>query len=459
MLTEQTKTLQEIENNYDVLQITYRNISLWAVLRINLADVLNEKTIGVRERGEASFAVLKTLLKSLFYFNPFKIFKKYDIWLFDAAEQRKLFENKAILRNSGAVPEHFEKTLVIESPFPKFHANKKQIFDKNVVSTALFYFLTFVFESYFRLISLKFNGEPVLKQINSAYHLCFDYKSTFYRFWAQYRAMSFLLKITKKPKVAVLICPSTKMGFVLAFKQKNIKVVEIQHGVINKNHPAYNSYYANSQYFPDEIYVFGDTEKQIFEQENKCFINPKFVYPVGNYFLEKIKNTPIPNLFAEQRKQYEVIVVVAGQEYVENQLFNFLNQAAKINNKLFFAYIPRIEKDYTQFIKATNIGIFNGSIHEFITSGDIHATICSTACLEANYLGKTNVFINLDNYARLYYEPVFQSTAGAYFAETPEEFVSLIVAHWQEKIVANPMFYADNHEEKIQKLIQRHLKA
>jgi hypothetical protein len=269
--------------------------------------------------------------------------------------------------------------------------------------------------------------------------------------------MSLILKITKKPKLVAMVCPSTKMGFVLAFKQKNIKVIEIQHGVINKNHQAYNSIYENPQYCPNEIYVYGNIEKQVFEQELKAFINPKYVYPIGNYFLEKIKNTPILNLFAEQRKQYEIIVVIAGQEYVENQLFKFLNQAAEMNKNIFFAYIPRIEKDYSQLIKASNMGVFNGNIYECIKAGDVHATICSTTCLEANYLRKVNIFINIDNYARFYYETVFQPNSGAYFSETPSEFVSLIVAHHTEKQIAHPMFYANNHEEKIKNLIQKHL--
>ena len=83
MLTELTKILQTIENKHDVVQIKYRDISLWAVMRIYLADAINEKTTGISRRGEASVSVFKTLFKSLFYFNPLKIFKKYDIMCVD----------------------------------------------------------------------------------------------------------------------------------------------------------------------------------------------------------------------------------------------------------------------------------------------------------------------------------------------------------------------------------------
>ena len=459
MLTELTKTLHEIEKKFDSSQLMYRDISLWAVFRIYLADVLNEKYIGVTERGEPSRTALFRLIRSFFYFNPFKIFKKYDIWLFDAAEQRKIFENKALLRNSGAIPEHFEKSLVIESPFPKFHTNKKQIPDKNVISAALFYFITFIFECFFRFISLKFKGEAVLKQINKAYNINFTYKNTFYRFWGQYYTMLLLLKITKNPKLVTMICPSTKMGYVLAFKQKKIKVIEIQHGVINKNHQTYNSLIKNPQYSPDEIIVYGSAEKTVFERENRAFINPNCVYPMGNYFLEKIKSSSTPDLFAKQRKEYDVIMAVAGQEDLEKRIITFLNRAAKINRKIFYAYIPRIEKDCTSFFTSTNTGTFIGNIYECIKMCDVHTTVSSTTCLEANYFGKVNIFINFDNYSKLYYEEVFLNNSGAYFADTPEEFVALIMKHRNEKVVANPNFYSVNHEEKVKKLIQKHVKG
>jgi hypothetical protein len=150
-------------------------------------------------------------------------------------------------------------------------------------------------------------------------------------------------------------------------------------------------------------------------------------------------------------------VVISAQEPVENQLISFLNQVAEMNRNLYFAYIPRREKDYTQCFKSTNIGVFYGNIYEFIKAGDIHTTVYSTTCLEANYLEKINIFININNYSRFYYEDVFQSGSGAYFAETPAEFVSLILEHQKEKAPVDTRFYAENHEEKIQKLIQRYL--
>ena len=457
MLSEQIKILQSIESDYDVMSITHHDVPLWHVLRVYLYDAIDKKTTGISRRGEASFSTLKTLFRSLFYFNPFKIFIPYDIWLFDSPEDRKIFNNKAILKSTGAIPEHFKNTLVFETPFPKFHAKKKQITDQNVVSTAMLFGLSFILESYFRIISLRFSNEFVLTQIHKKYDIEFNYKSIFYRFWAQYRVMSFLLKLIKKPKLVVINTPYVQMGYVLAFKEKNIKVIEFQHGVINENHCAYNSTIVNVQYSVDEIYVFGNREKQLFENENRCYVNPKHVYPTGSYILEKIKHTSTPDIFAEQRKQYSVIVVVAGVEpHYKKEITEFLNQAAETNNNLYFAYIPRKEIQYAQKkLKAVNIGVFIGNIYEFIKAGDIHATIHSTTCLESNYFGKATIFINLYNQSKLYYETVFQS--GGYFADTPEEFVSLILSHNQEKIEPNPIFFANNHEEKVKKLISRYL--
>ena len=76
---EAVSLMKEIESRYDLMQIKYKGVSVWPLLRINIVDAISGNNETMKSTGGSA---IKQVLSTLFYYNPFDYFKKRSVWLF-----------------------------------------------------------------------------------------------------------------------------------------------------------------------------------------------------------------------------------------------------------------------------------------------------------------------------------------------------------------------------------------
>lgn len=429
------KILREIEQNYPVMSITFKGQPIWPFIRIYLFQILGATNHQNAHKVESS--KIKTVVKALFAYNPFTIFKHHKNWLFTATERRKMVDDKYIQRVSGFISEIDKNCLVLEKPSThQAHISKKHIKEKNIISEAFLLISAHIIERFLRYKNLKINNEQILKKILKDYSLSFDYKY-FVRFlWSQKIATDMLLCCSPKPENVLMECPYNILGYVWSFHNHNIKVIELQHGVIGNSHYAYILPF-NSIFSPDEIWVYGKRDVRFLEKSNPHYANE--VFDIGQYYLDYAFRVFKEDIFAQFRKQYKNIIVFAGQASVENAVHKFINAVASENQDTLFVYVPRFEDEIFN-INLSNVIFAPGvNIYQYIKWCDIHCTVSSTTCLEAAYYGKKTIFYNFDNLASNYYNDSLIEGHGVRYINSPLQFKSALesLTMSTEKIISD----------------------
>ena len=414
---DSVRKIKEIEEKYDVMSIKYRNLSVWPWLRIYLCDALSVK----KQQQEISSSNVKIVLKTLFAYNPLNLFLKHKIWTFDNQGGRKLIGDNVEHVVLGGISEIENSTLNIELPdrikrkYPKNRYKEKYLF-----SASWFLLLSHGIEVLFRCGVFKIEGKEIIDEILRDLGVDFDYLYFIRYLLAQKITMDFFLKVTFKPKVVVFLCPYPRMGYIWSLHKHNVPVVEMQHGVLNAFHFAYNSRFHSKEFYPDQICVFGEDEYKYFTEENTNFCSN--VVKTGSYVLEKSLLTFDKDIFEKYREKYDTIVVVSGQTVYEKQMSSFVEEIAPFNKDVLFVYLPRLSDEKLVF-KSENVIFRPGvNIYEYLKWCDIHMTISSTTCMEAQFFEKPTVFYDYDNLASTYYGNIFRRENGVCFIKNPSDF-------------------------------------
>lgn len=447
---EAIDAIKKIEDEYDVMSVKYNGLSVWPHLRIYLVNKLfNNK------EPQTISGNFKLVLKTLFKFNPLCALKKHDIWAMFATDDRKKLGGQYVESVCGYLTDLNTNTLLIEKASKVVgHYSKDLMPEKDVISTSWFYLLIFSYERLLRLKKLKIENEEVIKQILKDYYIDFDYEYYIRVLLAQKRIAKLFLSLTKKPKIVFIEAPYVYMGFVWVFHEKGIPVIEIQHGVLNEHHYAYNSIHPSKELRPDEICVFGIREYNYLFEDNKNYADK--VTMVGSYILEKADEFFTKDIFEEKREVYHSIVVVSGQVEIEQILLQFVEKIANKHKKIFFVYIPR-DKNADISTNIANVEIRRGvNIYEYLKWCDIHITRSSTTCLEAHYFKKPNVFFNYQKMASNYYGEVLKEKNAAFYINNVEQF-----GEAYKKILESDFeyleLYAYHSKENINKVINTYL--
>lgn len=445
------KKIREIEEKYDVMTIKYRDMSVWPWLRIYLCDGLSVK----KQQQEISSSNVKFVLKTLFTYNPLHLFSKHKIWTFSSQGGRKLIGNNVEHVVLGGISEIEQSTLNIEwadrtkRKYPQSRYKEKYLFP-----ASWFLLLSHGIEVLFRCGIFKIEGKEIIDEILKDLGVDFDYVYFIRFLLAQKITMDFFLKVTYKPKVVVFLCPCTCMGFIWSLHKHNVPVVEMQHGVLNANHYAYNSRFHSKEFYPDQICVFGEDEYRYFTEENKSFCSD--VVKTGSYVLEKSLLTFDKDIFESYREAYNTIVVVSGQTVYEKQMSSFVEEIAPINKDVLFVYIPRLSDEKLAF-KFDNVIFRPGvNIYEYMKWCDIHMTISSTTCMEAQFFEKPTIFYDYDNLASTYYGNVFRRENGVCFIKNPSDF-STIKEFFCNGIFTYRDIYTHGHMCILKKVLHKYL--
>jgi hypothetical protein len=457
--------LKEIEGKYPVDTVLVNGEQVWPYLRVAyyfqyLNKISSQKGERPLSPGLSFLGKLKRL--SNIPYGMKNWLGKYDYIAISTSGARRPISGKYFNSLLDPVIDRLGrgKVLYVEIPAPSLYPIKS-IYTNKAVCYDLLEVLAMITEA-FRLRRYRIENESILGDINKEYGLSVDYLKVIKRFRARRTVFSLLFRM-KKPKVVLL---SWYYGLlqsaIKAAKDLGIKVIEIQHGVIGKEHPAYNVDVAiDKSYFPDYLWVFGRRELETFD--NPRFIEPEDVYPVGNFYIAHIRNNYVlESSLVKKLENYNRTVGITLQETTEERTIEFAVQAANLDSHIFYILIPRRpqEEHYSTLNLPDNVTVVKDkNFYELMAYVDFHSTVYSTCALEAPSLGVQNILINIDDLSRRYYGTVLNDSRITRYADTPQEFVS--IANSLEKldrdtvIKLNEDIIATNYESNIRELLRR----
>ncbi len=372
--------------------------------------------IGEESLAQKSGNVLLRQVLSLFY-GCWNWFRKYDIWAFTNSVERIEIEGKyfdKLFDGFQSIPN--TKTLIIELQlFSKF--KQKHIASKYAVSKALFLLSEEIYGRLF-LRKFKIENQELIAEIETLLKVKIDTNGTIRKYLAQYYMMHFWLKILPNPKAVFLSVSYSHFGYILAFKEKGIRVIEMQHGVISKGHHAY--FYTKKMeqnQFPDAALVWGENEQNFLTSETE-FPCPQII-PIGrsviDLFAQKIKNSTSITSFT----------VSLQDGKFGDLMLDFLLKFNKENNSKYNFYLQRrrtSEADYlSKFEFPANFHFFKGNIYENIAETDAHITAYSTSGIEALAIGKPSIFLNFQNKAIDVFGVELENHPYVFFVNTFDE--------------------------------------
>lgn len=413
--------VQQIEGEGAVQGVRVNGIPFWPFFKIHFFD---RYAFGRSSVVQVSGSNLLGLLKARTYGNS-KPNADFRYWAFSNSDQRRKLHGKMVDRLVDPIAEQLENMLLFETPVP-IHHPLDQVATKHIRSRIDLKLRERRYEKT-RKGKVQIEGAEVLYALKENHQVDIDVQAIATKFMAQVWTMEWLLK-KGKPQKVFFVAPYISMGYVHALKSAGIKVVELQHGVINRAHEGYNLSYAPAPTLvPDQLWTFGESERRLFEVGPMKQFRPEQVVPIGHYYLEAISRN-----MREEKFQFRKLVAVSLQEDpLGDQLVPFIHEAAALDRSIGFVLVPRKRKpyDYDQYGSSENVFFIpERNIYEVISFSDLHCTMFSTCAAEALSLGRPNVLVNIAGKAQEYFGGVLGKEQFTSYAESPEELVAAINA-------------------------------
>lgn len=456
--------LKEIEQNKTIFNLKYDGESIWPVLRLKTVWKLQEKQKGtVNITRKFNLASILVIIKNFFYgFGELFKLGNYDFFVFSGSERRKRFEGLYHERVVEGLLTH-HNALLIENPYPLGkHYPKGMIPTKHIISESIL-FVGVMLLGYLYYDKNKLEGVDVLKDIFKRYDYSINYKRFLIIYQGQYRLVKLLLRHFNKPKAVFFVYAGSSMGYIKAFKEHGVPVVEIQHGVINREHNAYNVHADfGRKFFPDYLLTYGKRELEVFENPENYFIAKENVLPVGYYILDRYLNNETEGLMdriTAWKNQYKKIVVYTHQEVYEKEILDFLIQSAALSQEVLYLLIPRNDLKETPSSLPENLIVQKElNIYDCLRFSDIHATIYSTCAIESLSFGVPNIMYNYKNWSKSYYIDILGDENHTLFVTDPKGFVQAILNHTFESkeyiASASDNFFKRGNQKNINDFIE-----
>ena len=419
---EAKNIISELEGDY-LRDITVRRFGLEFEIYPWLKSRMFHKLIMGQEVLKAkSFTVLLSQFRTLGY-GVLNFFRKYDAWAFTTSFERVLIEGKFTDKSMDYIGNNCGlKMLVVELQlFRRF--KKRQVASRYAVSRAWLIFIEELYSFVF-LRNVKINNESIFHEVQKKLDVQVDALSITKKYLAQYKIMSLILSKVHKPKVVFITVSYANFGYIRAFKEHNIRVVEIQHGLIGENHFSYRyAYVPNSNQFPDDVLVYGQRDKNFFQ--NLTQIPVSNVFSIGSFVLEHFHHRA-----AENRVPFKRVLVSLQDSHWSLALLEFIVRYNElVPNEIEWIIQPRRtpESFYRElYTFSENVKFSNTSIYESMAVCDAHLTIFSTTALESLSIGKPTFLYNYEGASRKYLDFFLKEQPYSYFFDTVEEFALML---------------------------------
>ncbi len=234
-----------------------------------------------------------------------------------------------------------------------------------------------------------------------------------------YRAFWRFTLALKKPKVIFItdyynVC---HLGLIRAAKEKQIPVMEFQHGIITRLHPAYDfPALKDKSFFPDFLGYY------ILEKDlpSSFYLKTDHIVNVGHPYMSWVFEKPeeVKPTWAMNSKKKVVVTLQYG--YFD-QVLDFIEKAANELPDVSFIIVPRMPHDEVRSFTQDNVVIERKyNFYQCVPHCDIHTTFSSTCTLEAYLKGIPTILIEINDVSRMYYSQFSLGDTVSYVKTTKE---------------------------------------
>lgn len=461
MLSFGMQKFKFIETKYEVESVSAKGLQIWPFIRFSLAAKYQSGINPIEPRGMGA-GQITNLLKQFFY-GFSNLFRGYDYLLFSDSSERIQMDGQWVDKSVDFICHTLPKSLILELPIPK-HFNKSQIPSSHIASRLPLYLLELIYARLF-LNFLKIEREEVIKNILIELNLKFDYRGLMKRKIAQYKIGCFL-RWLYRPKAVFMQPAYTNIGLVKSFRERSIKVIEVQHGLISSSHEAYNVYKElDKSCFPEYFLSFGYREKAILS--NGYYIDSlDKIVPVGHFYLDAIGSSLKKPKFVipELTPPYTLAVSVTGQNLQEHEgaFIEFIKEVVLRLPYVCFFYIPRSKQsnifNYSNLPKNL-INCYGRNTYEIIKATSFHTTMFSTCAIEALALGTPNILVNINNFSKKHLYDILGDSKSTVFVDTVDEYIKAIETYKiltkEDVIRDNSDFLLPNYKQNIRNFIRQ----
>lgn len=439
------KDFNAIENKYPTNKILFKGICIWSYLRIYAYD---KAYTGSGTAKNASSVSKNILLKSLLWQLP--KFGKYETLVLSSSDQRKWIDNTWQDRFDFH-PNIKDEALVIEIPSPQ-HKPHGLTASKNVYSKIWWYAFELAISK--TLAKPIIQGESILKDLLNELKVEIEVEDLLKKFWAQYLFSKWTFSFYKT-KQLFLITPYTNFARVLAAKHLNIKVIELQHGLISAKHNAYcPEKFHETQFLPDKILTFGEKEMKILKETN--YAKSESIVPIGSFYIDWLnRNQAIDKAASEKIK-----CCFTAQDLHLEPTISFLNKLVTEMPNIELTFVPRklpIEEYYQKGLDSKILVNNSLDTYQTMVQSDFHLTMYSTCATESLALGTPSLLINIEGLAETHFGELAKENPFIEIIETADDAIKAIQTlsnYKAEEVKQSISFYfAANFKENLTKAL------
>jgi hypothetical protein len=432
-LIEANQQIQRMEANHDLFAFQVDGYSGWCLLRFRLAILASKLVVEsnpvVLNKRRSFQITFRDLFSLLGYHSP-------NLIAFTAST------NRAEIENGLYKDIYFDDLLKnIRHPYKVEHINNPlylprsmhALIPSNITTTGI-NLVTSLLMRKRRSNTYLTAAEPIHATIEQYFPGVLSAAMIvriFEHFHWNRRVYTALLSYLK-PEMIVMQTAYTRHALVAAAQERDIKVIEFQHGIIDRHHPGYSWLQSAQPYkaqipLPDRIYLYGEhwknelTYNHFWDRELRI---------VGSARLDQYRKKRRDDI---ESKSLKILVTTQGIDVdpVNSFLLKFLEIAENHKKiQLWIKLHPRESKKTTYeeaFKGHTNVQIIMGqedpSTFELLCKADFHASIHSTCHYEALGLGTPTIILPFSGHER-----VLHLVTGGYgiLVSTPEEMAQLV---------------------------------
>ncbi|MEO6305839.1 MAG: hypothetical protein ABIP51_22020 [Bacteroidia bacterium] len=401
-----TKKILEIEKNNDLLNWVINDVFVWQSARVviysNIQELVNSQipqSSPAKKTGLLNVIYNRFIVNAIFY-NPFLDLKKNDALVFESSRKYNVDGEYIDIYTKYLCDELAKKNV----SFKKYQSSYS--FDKlssNRSDTKHLDHILLLAKLRAKFIKVKYSAkdleriETIKTLLRNTFKIEIDLMAIIdteiKKMRSQYHFFNRLYR-RKKVKEIYLVNFCDKAPLILAAKNNNVKVVEMQHGLMVKEDLIFHfpdSEKGKVNYFPTDFYVWDtDLNSSVLPIEQKNIL----VY--GNKFLEnrvsKFSNT----------SKIKNRLLIISQPSLTNEMVRFtLNNTATFKDLEVIYKLHPIEEQgfktnphYSQLSQISNLKIVgnNVSMYELLAGAQNVIGVYSTAMYEALAF-KCNVFL------------------------------------------------------------------
>lgn len=423
--------LSTVETENDVASIRAGGMQLWPLLRIVLYFELMKAQGEAKQNPTLPSRFHKKISSAgSIFLGTQNWFRKYDALILGSSGLRRPLGDGHWDKSFDPIIAAFtDRRFLYIDRSPDRTLSGDDIPTSNVVSAAAVDLAALSLRTVCRSCQ-TIENETILQTILAAHAPAVDYRRIVRSFFAYYRTYAAMMA-RYRPKVVLINCAYGNFPAVRAARDQHIPVIEMQHGVIGKAHPAYNfRVQLDERFYPNYLLSFGQYDKDVLKESR--YVPNDCVFPVGNFYLDYMRKNFLPNPSLSLRvSQFRTSVAVTLQQTVEQALLEFTIQVALADPDVLFVLVPRNKRasDYRHIAFPENV-IFRDDLnfYQIAMHCTFHTTVYSTCALEAPYLGKFNLLFDYKGLAAQYFGDVLKNDTTRYIATT-EEYATRLQAN------------------------------